>query len=154
MICLICGKNYINLGVHVNKKHMDCKEYKYMFNIPLTTPLAEKELCDSLSVGALKRLESTEYLDSLKKRCVENSKIAPRGKVKLPASSKKHLIEMNRKTGECYRKKMIPIIKNDYMEGMTPIAIQRKHGVSPCTLKDWQTLGLLPKRRLKYQFDD
>ena len=152
MLCLICGGNYINLGVHVQKKHMSCNDYRRKFNIQLTTPLADKTLCESLSVSALQRLEDPEWLAECTKRCNENK--GRRTKVVLPEISKKHLIDINKKTGESYRNRMIPALRDDYMTGMTPKAIQRKHGVAPATLKDWERMGLLPKRRLQYAFED
>jgi len=151
MKCLICGKNYINLGVHVKKKHMPCNEYKIKFNIPLSVALADKALCDSLSISAKQRLEDPEWLEACTKRCSENK--GSRNKVKLPDISKKHLITMNKEKGESYRARMIPTIMDDYMGGLTPIEIRRKHGVSPATLQDWVKRELLPKRKLKYCFE-
>ncbi len=153
MKCLICGKDYVNLGVHVQKKHMPCNDYRRKFNIPFGTPLADKELCDSLSVSALQRLEDPEWLAECRKRCHENKDKGKKGSLNPPPASKKHLIEMNKKTGENYRSKMIPALQEDYMAGMTPKAIQKKHGVAPETLKDWERRGFLPKRKLKYVFE-
>lgn len=150
MKCLICGKEYINLGVHVQKKHMSCHEYRIMFNIKLTEPLADKELCEQLSVSQMQRMEDPEWLQRCKDMCEKNK--GKRKKVELPKISKKHLVDMNRETGESYRSKMIPAIRDDYMSGMTPKEIQRKHGVSPATLSDWSEQGFLPKRKLKYLF--
>lgn len=151
MLCLICGGSYVNLGVHVQKKHMPCDDYRRKFDIPLSVPLADKELCESLSVSALQRLEDPEWLAECTRRCEENK--GKRTKVQLPEISKKHLIDMNKETGESYRGRMIPALRDDYMAGMTPKAIQRKHGVAPATLKDWERMWLLPKRRLQYAFE-
>ena len=138
----------MNLGVHVQKKHMPCDDYRRKFDIPLSAPLADKELCESLSVSALQRLEDPEWLAECTKRCEENK--GKRTKVQLPPSSKKHLVDMNRETGKSYRSRMVPAILEDYTNGMPPLEIQQKHGVSPATQKDWVRLGLLPKRRLQY----
>jgi hypothetical protein len=75
------------------------------------------------------------------------------GALNLAPVSKRRLIEMNRQTGDSYRARMVPAIRSDYMTGMTPTEIRRKHGVAVMTLQDWVRRGLLPKRRLAYKFD-
>lgn len=135
---------------------MDCDDYRRKFNIPLSTPLADSDLCERLSVSALQRLEDPVWLEQCIKACEKQSKqvkgtvLGPRN---LPLVSKKHLIEMNEKTGESYRQRMVPIIYPDYMAGLTPMEIKRKHGVAVATLKSWEILGLLPKRRKVYCFE-
>lgn len=156
MKCMICERDFKNLGVHVQKKHMSCDDYRRKFDIKLGTPLADKYLCELLSVSALQRLEDPEFLAECQERCLKNAgsikgkKIGPHN---LPPVSKRRLIEMNRQTGESYRAKMVPAIRCDYMAGMTPTEIRRKHGVAVMTLQDWVRRGLLPKRRLAYKFD-
>ena len=151
MRCLICSGEYINLGVHIQKKHMPCHEYRIKFDIKLSTPLVDKSLSEMLSVSALQRFENPEWLAACQKNCVENFKKEKHHRVAPPAS-KKHLVDMNRRTGESYRSKMIPAIMKDYLSGMTPTEIQKKHRVSPTTLNDWQVLGLLPKRKFQYVY--
>ena len=150
MKCRICGNEYINLGVHVQKKHMPCDEYRVMFNIKLSEPLCDKELSDSLSASQMQRLEDEEWLKKCREMCEKNK--GQRKKVTLPKVSKKHLIDMNRETGENYRSKMIPAIKQDYLDGMSPTDIRRKHGVAQMTLRDWVKMGLLPERNLEWVF--
>lgn len=155
MKCLICSGDYKNLGVHVQKKHMPCDDYRRMFDIKLGTPLADKYLCELLSVSALQRLEDPEFLAECRARCSQNAdaiKGKKTGRLNLPPISKRRLVEMNRQTGESYRAKMVPAIRADYMAGMTPIEIRRKHGVATMTLQDWVRRGLLPKRLLAYKF--
>lgn len=156
MQCKICSGTYRNLGVHVQKKHMPCDDYRRQFDIPLTEPLADADLCELLSVSALQRLEDPVWLEQCKNACVAHAKAITgqkTGPLNLPPVSKKRLIEMNKETGESYRKRMVPIVLPDYMAGMTPIEIKRKHGVSVQTLKDWMRIGLLPARRLRYAFE-
>lgn len=156
MKCMICGGDYKNLGVHVKRKHMPCDEYRRQFDIPLTAPLADAYLCELLSVSALQRLEDPAWLEQCKIACTVNSnskKGKKTGQRNLPPASKKRLIEMNKKTGVSYRQRMIPAIREDYMAGLTPTEIRRKHGVSPQTLKDWERMGFLPARRLRYEFE-
>ena len=156
MQCKICSGNYKNLGVHVQKKHMPCDDYRRKFDIPLTAPLADAYLCELLSVSALQRLEDPEWIAKCTEACAANSAAIngkKRGPLNLPPVSKKRLIEMNRETGKSYRARMVPIVRVDYMAGLTPIEIKRKHGVSVQTLKDWERIGLLPRRRLKYAFE-
>lgn len=155
MECLICHKHFKNAGVHIKRKHMDCNDYRRMFNISLTTPLADPELCELFSVSALQRLKDPEWLAKCAERCARNSlsiKGTKTGPLDLPPISKKRLIEMNRQTGASFRLKMIPAITADYLAGSTPTEIRRKHGVSQQTLKDWQKMGFLPRRLLKYEF--
>lgn len=156
MQCKICGGDYKNLGVHVQKKHMTCDDYRRKFDIPLTAPLADADLCELLSVSALQRLEDPAWLEQCKSNCASNAKAVEGKKTgprDWPEVSKKHLIEMNKETGESYRQRMIPIIRADYMAGLTPSELRRKHGVSQRTLLDWARLGLLPARRLRYAFE-
>jgi len=156
MQCMICGGNYKNLGVHVQKKHMSCDDYRRKFDIPLTAPLADADLCELLSVSALQRLEDPAWLEQCTNACAENAKNIKgkkTGPLNLPTVSKKRLIEMNKETGESYRKRMVPIVRADYMAGLTPAEIKRKHGVAARTLKDWERMGLLPVRRLRYTFE-
>lgn len=155
MKCLICHKNYINLGVHVKRKHMSCDEYRREFNLPLGTPLADKELCELFSVSALQRLKDPVWLEECSQRMkgiAKENTGKKTGPLNLPEISKRRLMEMNKQTGESYRAQMVPVIKDDYMAGMTPIEIRRKHGVAPMTLQDWVRRGLLPKRLLSYSF--
>lgn len=156
MQCKICNKNYRNLGVHVQKKHMPCDDYKREFNIPLTTPLMDADLRELFSVSASQRLENPAWREQCMSACAANSKAVKGKKLgprDLPPASKKHLIEMNKKTGESYRQHMAPIVRVDYMAGLTPMEIHRKHGVCGQTLRDWVRAGLLPARRRQYVFE-
>jgi hypothetical protein len=152
MKCRICNGEYVNLGVHVQKKHMSCDDYRRMFDIPLLKPLADPELCETLSVSALQRLEDPEWLAKCRDQCAANA-----GKsgvqLNLPAISKRRLIAMNKATGESYRAKMIPAILADYMSGMSPTDIRHKHGVSQMTLRGWMRAGYLPSRKKQYVFE-
>lgn len=149
MDCLICQKQYRNVGAHVVKTHkMTCNEYRLMFNLKLMTPLVDPDVSEMLSASALQRMQDPEWLA----KCIGNvtKTKGGRGKVDLPPASKKHLVDMNRRTGESYRKQMIPVIRDDFIAGMPPLQIQKKHGVSPMTLRDWVKAGFLPERKLKY----
>jgi len=150
MKCLICGNDYKSLGVHIQKKHMNPDEYRIKFNIKLGTPLVDKYISEMLSASTLQRLEDPEYVKQLTEQCNKNKGM--RRPVRLPAVSKKHVIDMNKETGENYRKKMIPCILDDYMSGMSYKEIRGKHGVARATIEDWAKLGFIPKRRLHWKF--
>lgn len=50
MICLICGKNFISVGVHIRHKHgISPEEYREEFGLLKTAPLVDEELSAHLS---------------------------------------------------------------------------------------------------------
>lgn len=62
MECKICGKEYINLGVHLRHKHkLDPADYKEEFGILRVTALVDPELSAQLRAGQLRRLADPEY---------------------------------------------------------------------------------------------
>lgn len=54
--CLLCGKYFQNLGLHLNLSHaMPVEEYQDMFNLPRTKGLISRCLCEKFTDGLLKR---------------------------------------------------------------------------------------------------
>lgn len=50
MICLICGKSYVSVGVHIRHKHgISPEEYREEFGLLKTTPLVDEGLSAHLS---------------------------------------------------------------------------------------------------------
>ncbi len=74
MRCLICGKDYRALGVHIrHKHHVSPEEYKQEFGLLKVTPLAETEIRDALRASQKQRLLDPEYLEQLRQQCASNS---------------------------------------------------------------------------------
>ena len=75
MKCLLCNKNYINLGVHLRHKHqVDPNDYKEEFGILKTTPLVDKELSEHMSKKAKLRLLDDDYREEITQRCLKIAK--------------------------------------------------------------------------------
>jgi hypothetical protein len=75
MKCLICGKEYIALGVHIRRKHqIDPDDYREEFGMLRTAALVDDELAKTLSTHMKRRLADPEYLSEAQERCHANAK--------------------------------------------------------------------------------
>lgn len=77
--CLICGKKYKMLGIHVSQTHkMPTEEYKKKFNIPLTRALSTKADLEKRSAQTKSRHEkgelSIEKAISVRRNLIESGK--------------------------------------------------------------------------------
>lgn len=157
MKCMICGKEYKHLGIHVQKAHMSCDEYRRKFNIPLLLPLVDPEISERLSNKMLERLTNPAFRKEAIKQCKKNGGVikgTKRGTLRLPKISSERIAATQKKTAEYYKRRKIPDILADYKNGLTPTEIVRKHGVAAQTLKNWEAAGLLPLRRLTYVLEE
>ena len=75
MICLICGKNYISVGVHAKHKHgITADEYRHQFGMMKTTPLVDDDL--SLHLSRTARItfatRDRDEQEEIRERCRDN----------------------------------------------------------------------------------
>lgn len=154
MICNICGKNYVQLAVHLRLKHkMDPYDYRMEYNIPLQTALADGELRDHLSKQAKLRMLTEEGVNHIR-RILDSSRGVDRVRRALPEASTQHCHKNNEAKALSFREKKLPGVLKSWLAGDSLRDITVAHGVSFAVLKKWQRAGYLPKRALVYVVAD
>lgn len=75
MKCLVCGKNYIAVGVHAKHKHgLTANEYRREFGLKLSQPLVDTDLSEHLSRMQRNLLRvDPERKSRCVERCLENA---------------------------------------------------------------------------------
>ena len=75
MKCLVCGKNYISVGVHAKHKHgITANEYRVQFGLMRSRALVDHELSEHLSTQAKRSMAlKPELRQERVERCANNS---------------------------------------------------------------------------------
>ena len=144
MKCLLCGKEYIALGVHLrHKHHIDPDDYRDEFGILRVTPLVDDDLSAQLSAGAKRRLQDDDYKAEVTERCLLNAKqnIGSAGTV-MSKTGRKLVAERNIAANARYIEAQLPKIKAALDTG-TVLDLRRTTGIGNDTVK-----RLLEKRLL------
>ncbi len=79
MECLVCGRNYKNVGVHAKHKHgLTADEYRAEFGLMKTAPLVDAELSRHLSTMAKIGFAAKDEGDkqAVRERCRENNALS------------------------------------------------------------------------------
>jgi hypothetical protein len=75
VICRLCGRTFVALGVHLRHKHaVDPDDYRDEYGILRGAPLVSEALSQHLSAAATRRLEDEDYKAEVADRCRENAK--------------------------------------------------------------------------------
>lgn len=131
MECLLCGKNYINLGVHLRRKHhVDPADYKEEFGMMKTTPLVDADLSEHMSKSMKRRLLDADYLAGAIEKCKENAvkrigKPAP----EYSLAAKAKVSERNRKNHADRLNKLAPIVAGILAKKKTLVDVRREIGM-------------------------
>lgn len=137
MKCLICGKNYIALGVHIRLKHkIDPADYKEEFGMMKTTPLCDADLSEHMRKNLKQRLLDPDYLAESIARCKENRfNRVDKPPIIQSQASKNKLIERNKKRFADRLDKLIPIVVEILKTKKTVIDVCRDIGMGQHTVK-------------------
>jgi len=144
MKCLICGKNYINLGVHIRRKHkVQLNDYRQEFHLLKTTPLVDESLSLHISNQAKIRLLDDDYKKELVVRCKENAKKnIGRQSYELSSLAKENLSKRNKENNLERLKKLSPKVKKILEEDKTLLAVRVKMGMGRDAVLKIVNLGL------------
>lgn len=112
MKCELCGREYINLGVHLRHKHsVDPNEYREEFGMLRTAPLVDKELSAHISALAKNRMKDEEYLEQKRALCRKNAAAKKKGqKVQMSRKAKELLAKRNTEANARYLEQRAPAV--------------------------------------------
>jgi len=127
--CLICGSDYKSLGHHLSITHaLGAKEYKEMFNIPVTRSLSGEGTKDLRSGIAKKMWSENPLMESVRQRLKDNIHLLDGTLHKskssivreLNAASVKKAKEIQTKLGQAkYREVYLALINKSITENVT-----------------------------------
>ena len=131
MECLLCGKNYINLGVHLrHKHHADPADYKEQFGMMKTTPLVDVELSEHISKSAKRRLLDPDWLAETTARCKENAaKNIGKPPAEYSQAGRDKVADRNRKTHAQRLDKLAPVVAEILRTKKTILDVRRDIGM-------------------------
>ena len=143
MKCLWCGKNYINLGVHLrHKHHVDPANYKEEFGMMKTMPLVDADLSEHMSKAMKRRLLDVDYLAETIARCKENAvKNIGKPPAKQSLAGKAKVSERNRKVHANRLNKLAPVVAEILAKKKTLIDVRRAIGMGPNAVKKIVNMG-------------
>jgi len=143
MRCLLCGKDYIALGVHLRHKHaVDPDDYRDEFGILRTTPLVDDDLSTHLSAAAHRRLEDPDHREEVAQRCRENA-AANKGMPGpgMTRAGKAALAKRNAENNVAYLKSRAPKVAAILREKKTLLDVRRAIGMNPKAVKAVVKMG-------------
>ena len=138
MKCLLCSKEYINLGVHLRRKHhTGAADYKEQFGMLKTATICDPWLSKRMRESANQRLiGDPNWLAELRERCRANSV----GRTGLPAAefsqaAKDKLADRNRKNHADRLNRLAPLVEKILREKKTLADVKRDIGMSASAVK-------------------
>lgn len=137
MKCELCGREYINLGVHLRHKHsVDPYEYREEFGMLRTAPLVDKELSAHISASAKNRLKDEEYLEQKRALCRKNSAAKKKGQlVQMSKKAKELLAKRNTEANARYLEQRMPEVVSMLREMKTVRDISKALRMHDTTVK-------------------
>ena len=131
MKCLLCDKDYINLGVHLrHKHHVDPADYKEQFGMMKTTPLVDESLSHRLSKSMKQRLLDPDWLAETTARCKENAAngvgISP---AEYSQAGRDKVADRNRKNHADRLNRLAPVVAKILKEKKTLADVKREIGM-------------------------
>ena len=133
MKCLICGGEYVNLGVHAKHKHgLLADEYRLEFGLLMTQPLVDAELSEHLSrMARIGIAASPGRKADLARRCRENAALALGGKLdsRFTEASRAAIAKSNVRRNDDYIRKIAPGVKMILATQKTKLDVTRLLGV-------------------------
>lgn len=133
MECKLCGRHYINLGVHLRHKHaVDPDDYKEQFGIMKTTALVDAELSEHMRASQKRRMKDPEYLAEVQELCRGNAKANKANRPgEMSRAAKEALARRNKEANEAYLRKRAPEVAKMMREkGATIVDVRRELGIS------------------------
>lgn len=145
MICQICGKNYVALGVHVKVKHgIEVADYKSEFGLLKTAPLVDADLSEYFSKMAKITFatRTSDEQDEIRARCRDNSKVGcPKGA--MSEAGKVALGSRNKQRNESYLKDRAPAVAEILDADQFSVSVRRKIGTGHSTVLAMRDAGLV-----------
>lgn len=131
MECLLCGGNYINLGVHLrHKHHADPDDYRNEFCLMKTTALVDKELSDRMRKSAKARMLDPNYKSTMQSICLENARkniwVTPS---EMSIAGKEKLSKRNKEAHSKRLYKLAPVVNKILTEKRTIVDVRREIGM-------------------------
>lgn len=134
MKCLVCGREYVNLGVHTKHKHgLTADEYKMEFGLLMTQPLVDPDLSEHLSrMAKIGMVADPSRKAKFAQQCRENADQNRGGKLesRFNEASRQSIARSNVRRNEKYIESITPAIAAIVGKEKTGLAVQRTLGVS------------------------
>lgn len=133
MKCLICGREYVALGVHIRHTHkISPAEYKEEHGMLMATPLVDDWLSDSLRANQLSRLKDPEYKSELVGRCKANAagSVGKPG-VGMTRAGKESIARHDKERNKQYLVKQAVVVAAVLREKGTMLDVRKATGTGP-----------------------
>ena len=145
MICLICGKNYIALGVHVrHKHHVAPEDYREEFGLLKTAALADDSLRNQLRVGQLRAMQDPEYLAVAQTQCIANAASNSSRMSEMSPAGKELLATRNTQRNSAYLLGKAQAVSGILETQQTKLAVRRSLGMGTAAVNKLIALGEAP----------
>lgn len=133
MKCNICEKEYINLGVHVRRKHKVLpRDYKEEYGILLATPLVDSWLSERMSESQCERLKDPEYKAEATEQCRSNAmKNVGKPGAGMTRAGKESVARSDKVRNQKYLEKQAVIVAKVLREKGTMLDVRRATGTGP-----------------------
>jgi len=144
MKCLLCGKEYIALGVHLRHKHqVDPVDYREEFGLLKTAPLVDDSLSKQISDSATMRMKDPEYKEYMSDICRRNAKknigTTPS---EMSKAGREKLSKRNKEANELYLKKKAPLVEKILRDKKTLLDVRNQTGMGREGVKRIVSMGL------------
>lgn len=147
MKCIVCGRDYVNVGVHAKRRHgLTADEYRVEFGLLMTAPLVDKALSEHLSrMAKIGMKADPSRKEMLAERCRTNAAAALGKKIdsRFTTASKQRIAESNARRNDAYLERVSSVVNATIRSGGTSIDVRRMHGVSHAVVKKLHARGVV-----------
>jgi transposase len=148
VICLICGKNYISVGVHIRRKHGVTPElYREEFGLLKTAPLVDEDLSEHLSKNKKAFLRANPDVAAESAVRLKEANSTQRSMTDaMSKAGREKLASRNSARNKEYLTGKTEVVAALLASGCTLKEVQEQTKVAPSTVREMVKAGLVKER--------